>query len=115
MMQEINIPRGTTMCLGIEIKNEDGTAYTPASGDILRFGVKLDPDDNSYVIGKTGDYDSTRGCYTVMIEPEDTASLLMDERYWYDVGVQTADGDYYMVVEASPFNVHIAITKKVTS
>ena len=91
MIQEINIPRGTTMCLGIEIRNEDGTAYTPASGDILRFGVKLDPDDNSYVIGKTGDYDSTRGCYTVMIEPEDTAELVLylaSDRARYATGSQ---------------------------
>lgn len=115
MIQEINIPRGTTMCLGIEIKNEDGTAYTPANGDVLRFGVKLDPTEATYVISKTGTYDSSAGYYTVDLSPEDTASLAMDERYWYDAGLQTADGDYYMVVEASPFNVHRAITKKVTS
>lgn len=109
----IDIPRGTTHTIEIKLYDDSGNRYTPANGDVLRFGVKHSPDDAECCISKVGVYDS--GSYTITLAPEDTANLMMDERYWYDIGLQTASGDFFQVVEVSPFNVLKAITQKVVS
>ena len=80
----------------------------------MRFGVKRDEKSDSFVISKTAQYDSENDCYSVELSPEDTAGLDFG-RYWYDVGLQTDDGDYYMIIPASRFNITSAITRKVTA
>ena len=103
----INIPRGTSLGLGITVLNADGTEHDCTS-ETIRFGVKADPNDSDFLISKTADYDSENECYVVSISPSDTATLPY-ERYWYDIGLQSGT-DYYMLVEASAFNVTKAIT-----
>lgn len=110
----IDIPRGTTHTIEITLYDESGNRYVRTSGDIVRFGVKHNPDDATCVISKTGTY-NLGNFYTVTLSPEDTANLIMGEQYWYDIGLQTASGDFFQVVEVSPFNVKRAITKKVTT
>lgn len=80
----------------------------------MRFGVKRDEKSDSFVISKTAEYDSENNCYIIELSPEDTASLDFG-RYRYDVGLQTNDGDYYMIIPASHFNITSAITRKVTT
>ena len=111
---EINIPRGTSLPIGIRITNSDGTAYEPQNNDVVRFGVKRDEKSDSFVISKTAQYDNENDCYVVELSPEDTITLDFG-RYWYDVGLQTDDGDYYMIIPASRFNITSAITRKVTT
>lgn len=111
MDNEISLPRGTSYSIGIWVRDGDGQPYYD-SGDTVRFGVKYDPDDTAYLIEKTAEYDEEQGCYVVTLVPSDTASLPFG-RYWYDIGLQT-DGededDYYMLVDATAFNVTKAIT-----
>ena len=107
----INIPRGTSLGLGITVLNADGTEHDCTS-ETIRFGVKADPNDSDFLISKTADYDSENECYVVAISPSDTANLPY-ERDWYDIGLQSGT-DYYMLVEASAFNVTKAITKAVS-
>ena len=111
MDNEIFLPRGTSYSIGILVLDGDGQPYYD-SGDTVRFGVKYDPDDTAYLIEKTAEYDEEQGCYVVTLVPSDTASLPFG-RYWYDIGLQT-DGededDYYMLVDATAFNVTKAIT-----
>lgn len=45
MKQPLTIIRGTTQTITIAVKNDDGTAYTLADGETLRFGVKRHPED----------------------------------------------------------------------
>lgn len=111
---EIYIPKGTTCKIYVSIE-ENGEPYEPESGDVVRFGVKLEPEGTNFDISKTADYDSETGQYVISLAPADTAGLQMDERYWYDIGLQTADGDYYMIVRASYFYVTKAITGAVTT
>lgn len=111
MDNEIFLPRGTSLSIGIWVQDADGQPYYD-SGDTVRFGVKYDPDDTTYAVQKTAAYDEDNGCYVVTLVPSDTASLPFG-RYWYDIGLQT-DGededDYYMLVDATAFNVTKAIT-----
>ena len=94
-MQHLKIVRGTSASIGIELRDESGNVVTLESGEFLRFGVKRNARDTSYIIESTtttavGDY------YVVSLEPSDTASLNFG-RYYYDVGLQSCT-DYYMVV-----------------
>lgn len=112
MKLNMDVPRGTTQLIRISLSDPDGSERDYNEADTVRFGVKSDANDDEFVISKTAAYDTTKKCYVVDITPEDTAGLLFD-RYWYDIGLQTSDGEYFMLIEASEFNLTRAITKKV--
>ena len=107
----ISMPRGTSLSVSIKIYNFDGTSYELSDTDVVRFGVKLDKNESNYRIVKVATYDTENDCYVFEINPEDTAELPFD-RYKYDVGLQTVDGRYYMIITAADFNVTTAITAK---
>ena len=92
---ELHIPRGTTQSLSVKIYWDDGTLYEPQEGDVVRFGVKLDRNLESYAISKTAEYDVENQEYVISLAPEDTANLGFD-RYTYDIGIQTADGVFWL-------------------
>jgi hypothetical protein len=52
MDNEISLPRGTSLSIGIWVQDADGQPYYD-SGDTVRFGVKYDPDDTAYAVDKT--------------------------------------------------------------
>lgn len=109
---KFEIVRGTTMTLLLTIKNEDESVYTLKDGEKLIFGVKLEPEKGDYVLKKIITSENMCGDgYIISIKPEDTQKLEFRD-YRYDVGLQTADGDYYMVVPFSPFIVEKAVTQK---
>lgn len=110
----IHIPRGTNYCISLTVKNENGNTHYDED-DVIKLNVKLDPEDTTACITKTASYSTDDECYYITLAPEDTAGLIQDERYWYDIGLQTYDGEFYMIVEASPFYVERAISKKVTT
>lgn len=111
MQYPISIPRGTSYNFAVRVVYDDGTDYPYNAVDAVSFGVKLTPESDTYIIAKAAVYDSTAGNYIVALEPEDTASLVMDERYWYDVGISTSAGDFFLLIDTSPFNVQRAITE----
>lgn len=111
MKNKIRIPRGTSFSASVRLQYDDGTDYPYSSGDAVRFGVKFDPEDIEYAILKTCTYDSEAGVYQVNLTPEDTAALNFG-RYWYDVGLQTAAGDFWQIVTADYFEITVAVTKK---
>ena len=49
--------------------------------------------------------------YLISLKPEDTQKLEFKD-YRYDIGLQTNDGNYYMLVLCSPFVVNKAVTAK---
>ena len=114
MHNELRIERGTSQMLALTVYYEDGTDYIPQEGDVLRFGVKLDKNQSTYDIIKTGSYDTDAQEWIINLTPSDTAELEFG-RYYYDIGLQTSEGEYYMVVKASWFWVDTAITGVVTS
>lgn len=115
---DINIPRGTSFSFGIVIQTDNGTEYELQNSDLIRFGVKKSTRSSTFLIYKTltsADYDTENECYVLNIVPDDTIGLTENERYFYDIGLQTAGGDYYMIIPASRFNVMPAVTERVTT
>ena len=99
----MNIIQGDTTVIAVTI---NGHEYD--ENDTVRFG--LAPGRHSQpVISKTMSYES--GEYTVELTPTETAQLNADERYWFDIGVQTANGEYYRAVPCSEIWVIPGITE----
>ncbi len=112
MKLNMDVPRGTTQLIRLRLSESDGSERDYTEADTVRFGVKSDANDDEFIISKTAVYDTEEKCYVVELAPEDTALLPFD-RYWYDIGLQTSDGEYFMLIEKSEFNLTRAITKKV--
>ena len=108
----ISIIRGTTQSLFITITDEAGEIYKLQNGDVLRFGIKRSWQDTDYDVHKeiTSDNLQDDG-YIIALAPEDTLNLPA-ENYYFDVGLQTADGGYYMVIPCSRCVIMPAITQK---
>lgn len=110
MFQPISMIRGTTYSFILSIRDEDNLPYIAPQSNIIRFGVKRNPEDSSYIIVKeqNGDENLT-GEYSFVINPDDTLHLKFGT-YFYDIGLETDNGDYFMVIECSPFNIKKNIT-----
>lgn len=108
MTQVIEIVRGTTNTLEINVTDANGVAYTTAAGEKIVFGVKKKPGDTELLIVKTASF-VTVGTYLVTLDPDDTANLAYG-RYMYDVGLQSGNA-FYNIVEPSYF----VVTDNVTS
>lgn len=109
----MEIVRGTTKTPTIKLK-KNGDEYQIDEGDIIRFGVKNNTDDSEYLILKemiSTDYSEDAGGYPLMIYPEDTINLDVG-CYAYDIGIQTAAGQYKMVKVYSPFKILPNVTRK---
>lgn len=103
--------RGTTQNIVVTIQNEDGTTYKLQSGDKLIFGVKLNPENSEYDIKKIVQNADSEGNCVISLIPEDTVGLAFG-KYFFDVGLQTADGEFYMIVECDDFIIAKAVTAK---
>lgn len=108
----LTIQRGTTKIINIVIYNDDGTIYSLETGDKLIFGVKKSLSDTDYTIKKVSTSDSKDGDgYNITLEPADTQNLLGNYLY-YEVALQTASGEYYIVIDCSEFVVTNTLTQK---
>ena len=108
----INIIRGTTNDFNLNIEDESGEQYTLKTKKKIIFGVKENAENSDYNIVKTlTSADIVDGICTIKLTPADTAQLAFG-RYYFDVGLQTADGDYYMIVPCDEFYICKAITAK---
>lgn len=106
-MQPIAIVRGTTRTIGVSIFDESGDPYTLGSGEVLRFGIKKNPSDTSYLVKKETTTQS-EGAYLFTMVPSDTLSLPFG-RYYYDVGLKSGT-NYYNVIECSFFDIAFNVT-----
>lgn len=107
----INIIRGTTNDLSLSIEDENGEQYTLQDGEKIIFGVKSNAENSDYDIVKTlTSADMVDGICTIKLTPADTAELAFG-RYYFDIGLQTAD-DYYMIVPCDEFYICKAVTQK---
>ena len=108
----INIIRGTTNDLNLSIEDENSEQYTLKDGEKIIFGVKENAENSDYDIVKTlTSADMVDNAYTIKLMPTDTAELAFG-RYYFDIGLQTANDDYYMIVPCDEFCVCKAITAK---
>lgn len=103
---KITLVRGDSLKLIVGIENEDGTAYTPAEGDSIRFALKRtrmnvaksEYDDRTPLIQKTIPTDTM----ALELEPTDTKSLGFGT-YEYDIELTKENGDVDTFIQASPF------------
>lgn len=109
----LEIVRGTTKNLFITITDNSGEYYTLQNGDKIIFGIKSHYTNSNYDIYKIADISNKQGenNYLISLSPADTINLEAG-RYYYDVGLQTADGDYYMIIECDICCIKPAVTQK---
>ena len=114
-MQNLSIVRGTSFPFSVKLTDALGDRLEMDEGDVLLFGVKRFPENKKYQFLKTltkDDYNPNLGGYIIVIKTEDTKDFVFD-KYYYDVGLQTAEGDFYTVVECSILEIRPGITAKI--
>lgn len=113
-MQNLSIVRGTSFPFSVKLTDALGERLVMDEGDKLLFGVKRFPEHKKYQFLKTltkDDYNPDLGGYVFEIKPDDTKDFVFD-KYYYDVGLQTAEGDFYTVIECSVLEIRPNITSK---
>lgn len=108
MAQIVEMVRGTSKTLAITLTDANNDLYTLTEGEVVVFGVKKKPDDDTLLIKKTVT-EGENGIYTVSIAPTDTAELPYG-KYLYDVGLQSG-GAYHSIIEPNPFIIQPNVTK----
>lgn len=108
MFNKIEIVRGTTNTINIDVLDSNGNPYTLKDGEKLIFGVKRKVADADEIIVKTASV-TEDGSYVVKLVPDDTCNLPCD-KYVFDVGLQSDDA-FYNVIESSPFVICGNVTK----
>lgn len=94
----------------IVLRDRDGQAVLLSDGDRLIFGVRSDFDSN-YLIKKVLTNDTElNGGYPIAVSPEEMT--MQPGRYYYDISVQTENGDFIKVVPPSRFTVYKSYTEK---
>lgn len=107
----MRIVRGTTLSISVTIYDDNGEIYELQSEDKVIFGVKQNVDSTEYDIKKIVTEADSEGNCVITLEPPDTEGLAFGG-YYFDVGLQTAGGDFYMVVECDEFIVAKAVTSR---
>lgn len=102
---EIRITRGDSAYFSVDLENEDGTPYTPVSGDHLTFTVKTSTVSPKSIIKIEEDASSPN----FSLNPDDTSSLKYGE-YVYDIQFTAENGFVDTVIEPSPFIVTEEVT-----
>lgn len=88
--------RGDTLRVQIGIEDVDtGEEYVPVQGDSVRFAMKETYEDETPLVIKDIPIDTME----LTLEPEDTKSLPMGQRYVYDLQITFANGDVYTFVD----------------
>lgn len=111
----ITIKSGTTAEFVIALTDSEGNEYKIFDADTLIFGVKANVNAREYILSVniySSDYNATQGGYLVHLTPEDTANIIFGD-YVYDVGLQKANGEFYIVCPCDVFIVENTVTKKV--
>lgn len=112
-MNELKIIRGTTQSITVTIENNSGGIYNLQDGDVLKFGVKRNWQNTEYDIYKEVTSSDAQGDgYVISLSPEETTDILPGREYKFDVGIQTATGDYFMVIPCSKCVIIPAVTQK---
>ena len=75
------------------------------------FGIKQNYNDNDYILVKRISASSEDGDgYLISLTPEETNLIV--GRYYFDIGLQTAGGDYYMITKCDICEITPAVTQK---
>lgn len=84
----ITLTRGDSFLASIALSNSDGSRYTPAEGDEIRFAMKTNYSDEKPCLVKDIPIDTM----ALVIKPEDTKHLDFGT-YVYDIQLTKATGE----------------------
>ena len=111
MRQPIEITRGRSYDIALEVTDENGNGYALSGSEVILFGIKKSPEKEATpIFCRAAVAGSEAGSYTVSIHPEDTIDLAPG-RYYYDVGLESG-GEYYDIIKPSAFMLEANVTKK---
>lgn len=105
----LNVIRGSTQILEIQVMGPEGEPYTLLEGEVLRFGVKNTECSSGYLVKKEC-RELEAGICQIVLSPEDTIGM-EPGRYCYDVGLQSGS-HYFPVVRYSDFMLEPNVTWK---
>jgi hypothetical protein len=103
---EIELTRGDSATLTVNITDGVGEPYTVRNEDTLTLSLKKDVKDPKPCVQK-----SINGNNVIHLEPKDTAGLDFGN-YVYDVELLTAEGDVYTVIEKTVFKLREEVTTR---
>lgn len=98
----ITITKGDTGIITVSILYDDGTPYTPQSGDIIRFAMKKHYSDAETLIEKNIPLETME----LRLDPEDTKDLEAGPqkgKYKYDIELTRADGQIDTFIPRADF------------
>lgn len=107
MLNRLEIVRGTTNTIQIEVVDVNGTAYNLGANERIIFGVKEKAGDSELLFTKVAEV-INEGLFSIKIVPEDTDCLKCG-KYSYDVGLQR-DLDYFNIIEPSMLVIQPNVT-----
>lgn len=102
----IELTRGDTARLTVNITDDAGQNYEPQEGDTLTLTVKTTVKDSEFLFQKT-----VTGSNLIHIEPTDTAGLDFNT-YVYDVELATKNGDVYTIISKNKFKILEEVTTR---
>ena len=100
----IQLTRGDTARLTVDVVNREGETYTPNPSDTLTLTVKKTVYDAEPVFQKVLEDENT-----FIINPSDTEKMTF-KKYVYDVQLTMANGDVYTIIEPHPFEILSEVT-----
>lgn len=100
----IELTRGDTARLAVNLEQEDGRDYEMQPGDVLTLSLKKSVKDTVIVMQKV-----ITGGNVFYIQPEDTA-MLEFAKYKYDVQLTTEAGEVYTVITPAVFKITAEVT-----
>lgn len=101
IQNHIVLTAGDTGRITIDIRNPDGSIYTPNENDIITLMVKTCHDDMDCCIHKQG--------IDIVFEPEDTINL-PHGKYIYGVKILLANGDVNTIIESGIFEIRKGVS-----
>ena len=109
----IIVRRASTFYGRITLTNDNYDGITISEGDKLIFSVKksLKENNDEILISKTlYHYDQIDGGYPFVLSAEETD--LPADKYYYDIGLQCKNGEFYHVIMPDQFIIRESIARK---
>lgn len=109
--QDITAYQGASYIDSIILKDKNtGNILHLSEGDKLVFGIRPHYSDECIIERILTLNDERDNTYPINITPEEME--IEPDEYKYDVGLQTADGDFIKIIPESSFNVIKSTTHK---
>lgn len=97
----IQLTRGDTLKIHLDLFNDDDTSYTPQTGDSIRFAMKKSYSDSTPILVKQIPLETM----DLIFEPDDTKNLPQPSSYVYDVEMTYANGEVDTFITKAKFKI----------